>query len=200
MRAVIAKRATIIAVMLVPLIGGCAAEKPRTPKTSSPATSAVLGVPEPLPGSTPPGTRLRFGDKAVITVGRVDDPSRVGVIVTGVDKALPEDMTALRASFPQRVTGWAYFIRVVLINEDGTNFSGYSGPLLYGNLEGGGDAGQIQLLGADLVLPHCTVHSSPPAGWSDARGARFETCRIVQSNPDSVRYDPGYGDDDIYWE
>ncbi|SFB42680.1 hypothetical protein SAMN05216266_1115 [Amycolatopsis marina] len=134
----------------------------------------------------------------MITIGRADDPSRVGVIVTGVEKAPTEDMAVLRG-YPE-VGRWAYFIRIVLVNEDGDdNYSGYSGPTLYGELEDGGDAGQFRFLGSDLRLPHCTVHSSPPAGWDDP-GARFESCRIIFANPDSVRLSPGYGNGGIYWE
>lgn len=133
----------------------------------------------------------------MITVGRSDDPARVGVIVTGVDKAGPEDMRALRSIFKEGLSGWAYFIRVVLVNEDGKAMSGFSGPELHGDREDGGDAGQVRLLGTDLRLPHCIVHSSPPGGW-DTPGARFETCRIVQAPPNRVRLDVEGGV--IHWE
>ncbi|MQA08991.1 MAG: hypothetical protein GEU98_10690 [Pseudonocardiaceae bacterium] len=194
----IMKRVALVGLVLIPLVSGCAAETPEAPATTTSTTLAAPKAPTPLPGSTPPGTRLRFGDKAVITVGRADNPSRVGVIVTGVDKAPPADMAVLR-QYPQ-VNRWAYFIRVILVNEDGHgSYSGYSGPTLYGDLGDGGDAGQFQLLGADLHLPHCTVHSSPPGEWS-AAGARFETCRIIFANPSSVRLDPGHEDGGIHWE
>ena len=118
----------------------------------------------------------------MITVGRSDDPSRVGVIVTGVDPASEKDMASLRATYPEQVTARAYLIRVTLVNEDGKDdFGGYSGPLLNGDLDGG-DAGNFKLLGANVVLSTCTDYSSPPAGWT-ARGARFETCRIIFADP-----------------
>lgn len=194
----IAKCVALVALVLALLVAGCTAETPETPASSSTSTSVSPGLPEPLPGSTPPGTRLRLGEKAVITVGLAEAPWRVGVIVTGVEKVPPEDLASLRATFPGTVNASAYFIRAVLINEDGMdNVGSYGGPGLYGDLDGG-DAGQIRLLGADLVLPHCTVHSSAPQGWS-APGARFETCRIILSYPERVRLSTG-SKGSIYWE
>lgn len=144
---------------------------------------AVPAAPEPLPGSTKPGAKLDFGEKAVITVGRAENPARVGVIVTRIDKAPAEDAAALRAQFGDQMA-WPYFIRVELINIDGNIGSGYSGPLISQN-EGGG--GGLQYLNQDLILPHCTVHSSPPAGWN--KGGRFESCRIAFADPDRVYMD-----------
>ncbi|GAB3838230.1 hypothetical protein [Kribbella italica] len=148
-----------------------------------------LTPPSPLPGSTRAGTRLRFGAKAVITIGRADRPTRVGVIVTGVNKASDEDMNFLRGAYPDQVSRSAYLIRVVLVNEDGDKgdsaFSGYSGPNLTGDLHGG-DAGAFRLLGGNLELPSCTDYSSPPAGWI-APGSRFQTCRVIFADPDQVR-------------
>ncbi|MEV0700515.1 hypothetical protein AB0I53_21730 [Saccharopolyspora sp. NPDC050389] len=191
----IARRAVLVGLLLIPLVAGCTAEPPETPASSSPSPSALPGPPAPLPGSTPPGTRLRFGDKAVITVGWDDAPSRVGVIVTGVEMAPPEDTAALRSAFPESVSRWAYFIRTVRVNEDGET-SGNSGPSVYGEL-GDGDAGEFRLLNSNLYLPHCTVHIHPPADWY-APGGRFETCQVVFADPDRVRLHIDGGD--IYWE
>ncbi|WP_130442405.1 hypothetical protein [Kribbella rubisoli] len=179
---------------LIGLLGlmaaGCSGETPSSPPASSTTTSQNLAPPSPLPGSTRAGTRLKFGAKAVITIGRADRPSRVGVIVTGVDKASDKDMAFLRSTYPDQVSGWAYLIRAVLINEDGDKgdsaFSGYSGPNLTGDFRGGGDAGALRLLGGDLALPSCTDYSSPPAGWT-APGSRFQTCRVIFASPDEVR-------------
>ena len=159
---------------------------------------------DPLPGSTRPGTRLQFGDQAVITVGPDSDQSRVGVVVSGVEQGTPEDSTVLIAEFgdvlrtevPEFTAGsHVYFIRGTLINEDGMNGGSYTGPLLQGDLEGGGDAGQLTLMGGDIVLPHCTV-AKPPPEWN-VRGARYEFCRIIFARPESVRL--SIADGDIYW-
>lgn len=60
----IAKRVAVIGMVLAPLVGALRVETPEPPAGSSSATSTVTGRPVPLPGSTPPGTGLRFGDKA----------------------------------------------------------------------------------------------------------------------------------------
>lgn len=165
---------------------GCAGEPPPAPP-SSPAQPTLPKDPAPLPGSTPAGARLRFGDKAVITVGTAEDPSRVGVLVTGVDKATEQDMTALRSIFGEQITRWAYLIRVVLVNEDGhQGYSGYSGPTLSAD----GDIGSARLLNTNLILPSCTDYSTPPGGWTTP-GARFETCRVVFTDPARVTYSLG---------
>jgi hypothetical protein len=194
----ITRPAVLIGLVPFLLLAGCTAETSSAPEAPGTSTSALPGLAAPLPGSTPPGTRLRFGDKAVITVGRSDDPSRVGVIVTGVDPASEKDMASLRATYPEQVAARAYLIRVTLVNEDGKDdFGDYSGPLLNGDLDGR-DAGNLKLLGANVVMPTCTDYSSPPAGWT-ARGARFETCRIIFADPVRVRLDIG-PNADIYWE
>src|SRR4051812_35514380 len=117
--------------MLAPLVVACRAERSQVTGSSSAATPQST---ESLPGSTPAGTRLRFGDKAVITVGTGAHRSRVGVIVTGVEKGTPEDSAALSAQYSDvlraRIPGYTptspvYFIRAILINEDGMNGGSY---------------------------------------------------------------------------
>jgi hypothetical protein len=69
------------------MAAGCSEDKPSAPPTTSTPSSPNLAAPSPLAGSTRAGTRLKFGAKAVITIGRADSPRRVGVIITGVNKA-----------------------------------------------------------------------------------------------------------------
>ncbi|GAB3577850.1 hypothetical protein GCM10027445_44230 [Amycolatopsis endophytica] len=180
----------------------CGAGPTGTPAATSSEPFTAPPRPAPLPGSTPPGTVLRFGEKAVITVGRAEDPHRVGVIVTGVDRATEQEMASIPSGSPDEPGRWAYLIRLIVVNEDGAgNFSGYSGPNVYGDVGEpgfGGDAGSLRLLNTDLVLSSCTDYSSPPPGW-DTPGARFETCRIVFAEPDRVRVpiEDGGG---VFWQ
>jgi hypothetical protein len=71
---VIAKhRTAFIMLALVLLVIGCI-DQPDT--DSAPSRNAdplpIPAKPKDLPGSTPAGTRLRFGEKAVITIGTAE--------------------------------------------------------------------------------------------------------------------------------
>jgi len=179
-------------------LGACAPGDPPAPPPATTPRTPNLAPAEPLPGSTPPGTRLRFGEQAVVTIGRADAPVRIGVIITGVDRASEADMTSLRATFPRSVHRWAFLIRAEVVRiDDGGTFSGFSGPTIQGDLRNGGSAGALNVLGADLVLPTCTHRRSPPRGW-DAPGDRYDTCRVVFAHPSRVRVPVTGGD--LYWE
>jgi hypothetical protein len=204
---VTAKCVACAVALLIPLVAGCDADPP--PKSPAPSVTLPPST-EALPGSTRPGSRLHLGDKAVITVGLDANRARVGVVVTAVEKGATEDSAVLDAKFGDLVRAQAdsdftptspvYFIRGVLINEDGMNGGSYSGPLLDGDLEPGGNAGKLMIIGGDtdIVLPHCTESSSLPVEWNTP-GARHEFCRIIFAFPDSVRLSAG-NDGDIYWD
>src|SRR4051812_31334504 len=180
------------------VVVGCHAGSPEQPAPGPSGVASATASTEDLPGSTPAGTRLRFGEQAVITVGVGDKRARVGVVVTGVERGAPEDSAVLATMDADRsATDPVYFIRAVLTNEDGMKDGGsYSGPLLYGDLAGGGDTGGFQSIGGTVTLPHCvSVSRQPPEGA--VAGARNEICRIVYARPDAARLPVGTGS--IQW-
>jgi hypothetical protein len=182
------RRAALVVLLVVTVpVGACTAEPERRSAPGATAAASNRST-EDLPGSTPVGTRLRFGEKAVITVGVGDTRARIGVVVTGVEQGSPQDAAQLATMVADRsATDPVYFIHAVLINDDGMSTGGsYSGPTLYGDLADGGDAGGFQLLGATVALPHCVSVSHQPLEWNVA-GARNEICRIIFARPQAVR-------------
>ncbi|RBQ21711.1 hypothetical protein DP939_03140 [Spongiactinospora rosea] len=150
-----------------------------------------------MPGSTPAGTRLKFGEKAFVTVWTDEGRSLLGLIVTGVEKASSDDMTVLR-TLPSAEGGgrWAYFIRAFLTREDHKSaFPGYNIPYPEAYLEGGGFAGSV-FTNYILYLPTCT-QSIGNFAWNAATN-RFEACRIIFAIPDAVRIGTDGGH--ISWE
>jgi hypothetical protein len=204
---VIAKRCAAF-ILFVPatVVSGCdgrpAADSAPSNRVATPPPPAPV---EDLPGTTPGGTRLRFGKKAIITVGPAGDLSRVGVIINDVEQGTPEDQAALRAQLPDQTgsgTG-LFFIRGIIINEDGMDGVGsYSGPLLYGVTKDGEDTGVVMLMGpsAAIWLPNCVMTSTPPGEWA-ARGARHQICRIALSSRavTGVRLANAGGGGSVYW-
>ncbi|GAA3455109.1 hypothetical protein [Dactylosporangium matsuzakiense] len=183
------RRAALVVLLLLvlPVVAGCEVGQPEGAARGATAVASANGSTEDLPGSTPVGTRLQFGEKAVITVGVGDTRARVGVVVTGVEQGAPEDAAALATMVPDRsAADPVYFIRAVLTNDDGMSGGGsYSGPLLHGDLAGGGDAGGFQPLGSTVALPHCVSVFRPPPEWNVV-GARNEICRIIFARPEAV--------------
>ncbi|MGW3469978.1 hypothetical protein ACWDKQ_16280 [Saccharopolyspora sp. NPDC000995] len=45
----------------------------------------------------------------------------------------------------------------MLLNEDGDDTTGYRGPLIYGDVNGG-EADRLRLLNSRCYPPHCAVH------------------------------------------
>ncbi|MFC6017544.1 hypothetical protein ACFP2T_15180 [Plantactinospora solaniradicis] len=162
---------------------------------------------ESLPGSTPPGTKLKFGQEAVITVGVGTGRSLVGLTVTGVERGTAEDLDVVRASVPavgDRPAGSIYFIKAVLENKDGRHFdSSYSGPLLRGTTESGGDAAALRIAFMEIGLLNCPMGAPPPPEFS-IKGGRHDHCQIVFSSPanpvTSVGFQSDGGKPDITWE
>jgi hypothetical protein len=189
------RRAALVVLLLVlSVVAGCEAGPPEGAARGATAAASSNGSTEDLPGSTPVGTRLRFGEKAVITVGVGDTRARVGVVVTGVEQGASEDAAALATMVSDRsADDPVYFIRAVLTNVDGMSGGGsYSGPVLYGDLAGGGDAGGFQLIGSTVTLPHCVSVSRQPPEWNVV-GARNEICRIIFARPKAVSLPVGTG-------
>ncbi|MBE1487697.1 hypothetical protein [Plantactinospora soyae] len=162
---------------------------------------------KPLPGSTLPGTKLKFGQEAVITVGVGPGRSLVGLTVTGVERGTAEDLEVVRASVPtvgDRPVGSLYFVKAVLENKDGRHFdSSYSGPLLRGTTESGEDAAALRLAFIEIGLLNCPMGAPPPPEFS-TRGGRRDHCQIVFSSPanpvTSVGFQAESGKPDITWE
>ncbi|TDC82571.1 hypothetical protein [Actinomadura sp. 7K507] len=214
----IAKRyATFLLFAVVALPSGCAGAA--EDDQAVPAWASEAAKPDPeysppptptykaLPGTTPGGTRLRFGEKAVITVGQVGDASRVGVIVTGIERGTPEDKDNMEGHLmPGEQIAEEddlYLIKAIVINEDGALDADYSGPSLSGVIQDG-IPGHIYITSMEPLTTHlssCTVTNRKPEEWGGSKGARAEVCAVATS-PRTVtgaKVESLPGEDDVYW-
>jgi hypothetical protein len=172
-----------------------------------PSEEQLAADSKPLPGSTLPGTELKFGQEAVITVGVGSSRSLVGLTVTGVERGTAEDLEVVRAGVPvagDRPVGSLSFIKAVLENKDGRHFdSSYSGPVLRGVTESGGEAAALRLAFVEIGLLSCPMGAPPPPEFS-TKGGRRDHCQIVFASPadpvTSVGFQPESGKPDITWE
>jgi hypothetical protein len=167
------------AVVVVLLVSGCqASEPPSSPSdTPSPCNQA------PLPGATLGPAKLHYGEQAVETIGCDDERSLLGIAVTGITRGTAEDAAALRAEWSgYQGDGPLYFIDYTLTNVDGKPKGDIEIPELKG-LVGGQNVGEIDSLGIDWHLPHCTSSRSLGA----TQGARLTSCKIIYGLPDEVR-------------
>lgn len=186
------------AIALVFLSSGCTGADPTPTRTRPelPSEEQLAADSKPLPGSTLPGTKLKFGQEAVITVGVGPGRSLVGLTVTGVERGTAEDLEVVRASVPtvgDRPVGSLYFVKAVLENKDGRHFdSSYSGPLLRGTTESGEDAAALRLAFIEIGLLNCPMghrlRPSSPPGVDGATTARSCSPRPpIRSRPSASR-------------
>jgi hypothetical protein len=195
--------AAVALVIALPACGGGADEPSKTPSArDTPPRSREL-----LPGSTPPGTRLRFGQKAILINGVGANRVRTSITVTGVDRGTAEDIAALRhvlqnQGFQRTVP---YFVRSTFVNEDGggDGWGSHAGPSFRGETKSGSDAGSYDVLGRQVTLPHCVLGTSPGRNFS-VKGARHSFCHVRFATPGNpvtkVGIQVAGGKPDITWE
>jgi hypothetical protein len=202
-------RRSIEAVAAALLLAGCSggAAKPAptvqapvpTPTLTPPrgATTTVPTQPLRVTGRmTRPGTRLRFGQRAIVPVREYNALRKSyaeGVLAVAVQRIRQTRASRLEGNFDaasravlKRST--AYYAEVVITNESGNAMS-LSVPRLDAR---GGEPADVSVLGGKL--PGCPESPSPDS--FDHRGARWVTCEFWVSTAPlrEIHYlDPPYG-------
>lgn len=138
--------------------------------------------------TTKPGTKLKFGQQAVVPFFSYYDKGLVGITVN-VDSApaLNEDIDNLPLKDEDKATlrgKMFFFVRTTMVNLDGVNFADVWPPILRATTRSGGWPGT--LLGmAPMDVTGCDDVSPAPKDFSTV-GAVFEQCRLyfgVSSDP-----------------
>jgi len=156
---------------------------------------------------TRPGTRLRFGQKAIVPVRQYNRTSKtysegvLGIIVQPIRRA---PATTIRGDFDADSrallkTRTAYYADVVITNESGNALSLYA-PRFNPVFRDGGPSDVI-LMGFGGDLPNCPETLQPES--FDHRGDRWVTCVVNVSTPSrpitGLQYmDPPYGSEGHY--
>lgn len=166
--------------------------------SATPPPSAPTTTPRPYATTTPtlelndqtvkPGTKLKFGEQAIVPFYSAYAKGLVGITATVESVKAPdadidglplseEDKTALRGKN-------FFFVRTTMVDIDGANFEGIHSPTLSATTKSGGWPGTLLGVG-DLSVTGCDSTSMAPSVFS-AKGAKYEQCQLyfgVPSDP-----------------
>ncbi|GAA2398611.1 hypothetical protein GCM10010191_01700 [Actinomadura vinacea] len=194
---------TAVAATLVPgLLAGCsggdsAAPPPSSPPAKAPTPARTLprgatATPPTQPlrltkKMTRPGTRLRFGQKAIVPIRDYHPLPKTfaeGVLGIVVKRLRQAPGSKINGNFDdsgravlKRST--AFYAEIVITNESGNPMS-LSLPDFEGR-RSGGEPNDVSLLGGEL--PGCPENPSPDS--FDHKGARWVTCKLWASTSSS---------------
>lgn len=195
--------------------GGEATAPPATPASTappapSPATSAPIPGTTAIPAEplrltgemTKPGTRLRFGEKALVPVRhyyplhKIYDEGVLGIVVQRI-RTTPG--SKIQGNFGEESRDVlkrhvAYHAKIIITNESGNAFSPGT-PRFTGDF---GDFGPTVTVTGEARLPGCREGYPPDSPEFGHKGAEWKTCFLaVSSRSDpmtEVRYeDAPYG-------
>lgn len=139
---------------------------------------------------TPPGTKLKIGERAVVPYDRAGATGHVGITVTGVsdvDKAAFD--AALGENGDADIT--PFCVEYTIENADGSDLGGSYPPDLTGTTADGGDPGAT-VFGADI---EGCAEGVAPDEFAEA-GATYETKRLQGSGPGATVAGASYEEDD----
>lgn len=166
--------------------------------SATPPPSAPTTTPRPYSTTTPtlelndqtvkPGTKLKFGEQAIVPFYSAYAKGLVGITATVESVKAPdadidglplkdEDKAALRGKN-------FFFVRTTLVDIDGANFEGVHSPTLTTSTKSGGWPGTLLGIG-DVSVTGCDATSMAPSDFS-TKGAKFEQCDLyfgVASDP-----------------
>ncbi|MFD8494797.1 hypothetical protein [Amycolatopsis sp. NPDC059657] len=135
-----------------------------------------------------PGTKVKFGEQAVIPVYSYYAKGLLGLtITTETVKASDEDIESLplKDEDKAKLRGkYFFFVHQTLVNVDGSNLSELYPPSLTPATKSGGWPGQM-FGGRKTSVTGCEETGSTPKDFT-AKGAKHETCKIyfgVASDP-----------------
>jgi hypothetical protein len=172
--------------------------RPTVPRSTAAATPT--GPVRLTKGMTRPGTRLRFGQRAIVPVRHYNSFSRTyfeGVISITVEPIRRTAASKIEGNFDEKSRALlkgrtAYYARVVITNVAGTSLS-VPTPTLKAYRSGRRHS-EIALIGGEL--PECPEPSAPES--FHRKGGRWVTCALAVSSAASpIRSfefdDPPYG-------
>ncbi|MEV7549344.1 hypothetical protein AB0N89_06945 [Amycolatopsis sp. NPDC089917] len=199
------RHAFIIATAGVALVGctppantGQARSAAATPSGEAPASPSPTTTEMPYLTTTPtlevagdavkPGTKLKFGEQAIIPFYSRYAKGVVGLTVTVESVKAPDadiDGLPLKDEDKAKLRGKNFFfVHEKLTNVDGTNLAEVTAPLLTAKTRSGGWPGSLLGMGkADVT--GCEDQNFAPKDFS-FKGAVFESCRLhfgVASDP-----------------
>ncbi|MEO3767818.1 hypothetical protein [Streptomyces sp. B5E4] len=139
---------------------------------------------------TPPGTKLKIGEQAVVPYDRAGATGHIGITVTGVsdvDKAAFD--AALGENGDADIT--PFCVEYTIENADGSDLGGSYPPDLVGTTADGGETGAT-VFGADV---EGCAEGVAPDEFAEA-GASYETKRVQGAGPGAAVAGASYEEDD----
>ena len=195
-----------------------------SPAAPSPAASdEPSGEPTPDAGSgavpalgttgayTPPSTRLKLGDKALVPFAISGRGGSVGVTLTRIDTGTPGDLTPL--DLGDRIAGMTpYYVHVTVTNESRTDFSFTKVDQIDGVYADSTEAQGVSVIGDFATCPNRDAGEN-----FTATGATYDECFIALAAgsakvtgaqysggggeyADAVPNAPDYGTKPIVWQ
>ncbi|MFC0104781.1 hypothetical protein [Kibdelosporangium aridum] len=154
-------------------------KKPTSTSTPTPYLTETPTL-EISGAATPAGTKLKFGAQAVIPTFSRYAKGNLGFTVTVESVKAPDadiDKLPLKDEDKAKLRGKNFFfVRAVLENLDGVNFTQYQAPLFTASTKSGGWPGT--LLGLSKVeVSGCAEELFAPSDFT-TKGAKFTTCRL----------------------
>lgn len=156
------------------------------PPTSTSAEEPTSEAPAGDTTATPGGTKLKFGERAVIPS---DDDGTIGITVTAIE---PGDQAAFEEKFGENAKGTVpFYVKYTVTNVGGTDLSDTTLAALYGSTVAGETTTGVALIGD---LPACESVRSPED--FTAAGATYESCELVATPAGESLVEVGYEEDD----
>lgn len=135
--------------------------------------------------TTKPGTKLKFGEQAVVPYNSYYAKGLLGITVTVESVKAPDadiDNLPLKDEDKAKLRGKNFFfVRESLVNIDGANFAEIYAPLLHATTKSGGFPGTLLGVGK-IEVTGCDARSFAPKDFS-TKGAKFDQCALHFGTP-----------------
>jgi hypothetical protein len=155
--------------------------------TSTTSEETTKDAPAGDTTATPGGTKLKFGEQAVVPYDV--DEGTIGITVTAIE---PGDQAAFETQFGDNAKGTVpFYIKYTVTNVGGTDLSDTTLAALYGSTVPGETTTGVALIGE---MPGCESARSPE-DFTTA-GATYESCELVAAPAGESLAEVGYEEDD----
>lgn len=157
---------------------------PSAPVTTTPDRPYLTSTPvlELTDAATKPGTKLGFGEQAVIPANSYYAKGLLGISITvEAVKAADADIDSLKLSGEDKnkLRGkMFFFVHKTLTNVDGANLAEMRAPSLWATTKSGGFPGTVYGIGSKTDVPGCADNDPSPKDFS-VKGAKYETCELM---------------------